>query len=157
MPIRKNTRLKDFDYSQNAIYHITICTADKTNILGKVHAEKDGTACVGLSDVGFIVNEAVKNIHLHYENITVVNYVIMPNHIHLLLQIDSISGQKNSARSISTVIMQLKRIVSIKAGKSIWQKGFYDHIIRNEIDFEEIYKYIQNNPQKWLDNSANGF
>ena len=73
----------------------------------------------------------------------------MPNHIHLLLQIENDDGRQVVAPTISTVIMQLKRVSSKTAGMSLWQKGFYDHIIKNEKDFENVCVYIEENPAKW--------
>ena len=103
-----------------------------------------------LSEYGEIVYNAILNIKKHYDYVTVEKFVIMPNHIHLLLMIDS-GGRILSAptKTISTIIGQLKRSVSKSIGNSIWQKSFYDHIIRDENDFFTKWKYIDENPIKW--------
>jgi len=77
-------------------------------------------------------------------------YVIMPNHIHLILKIErNINGRIISAPTISTVVGQMKRKISKLVGFDIWQKSFYDHIIRNQHDYQQIWKYIDDNPLKW--------
>ncbi len=73
----------------------------------------------------------------------------MPNHIHMILIIQNESGRAMLVPTISTVIAQMKGYISKRIGNSIWQKSFYDHIIRNEQDYLEIWQYIENNPEKW--------
>jgi REP element-mobilizing transposase RayT len=73
-------------------------------------------------------------------------YVVMPNHVHLILVI---SDSLEKAPSVSRVVQQFKRAVSIHLGKSVWQEGFYDHVIRGDADYREIWTYIDNNPVKW--------
>lgn len=99
-----------------------------------------------------ITDEAINNISEIYQNITVDNYVIMPNHIHLLLQIHSDeNGRPVVAPTIDRVIQQMKGYVTKQIGEPIWQKLFFDHIIRGEQDYGEIWQYIENNPIKWTD------
>ena len=96
------------------------------------------------------MEDAIKGIAKHYPAVSVDNYVIMPNHIHLLLQIHADSdGRSMIAPTISTVVRQMKGVASKEAGFSLWQKGFYDHVIRNETDYLEIWKYIEENPIRW--------
>ena len=78
----------------------------------------------------------------------------MPNHIHLLLRIDNMIETENSVvfsktKSISTVIGQMKRTVSAQAVNSVWQKSFYDRIVRNDKEYSEIWQYINSNPFVW--------
>ena len=76
----------------------------------------------------------------------------MPNHVHLLLQINTDpGGRPMAAPTISMIINQTKGIVSKRAGFSVWQKGFYDHVIRSEHDFRDIWNYIEGNPSKWTE------
>ena len=105
-----------------------------------------------LSKYGIIVDESIRGIPAHYPAISVDNYVIMPNHIHLRLQINSnVDGRPMAAPTISTVVNHLKGIASKRTGLSLWQKGFYDHIIRGEHDYQEIWNYITGNPFKWTE------
>lgn len=150
---RKPNRLCEFDYSGNGVYFITVCTKDKQCILWNttpVGADIIRWNSSKLSEYGKIVYNAILNIKKHYDYVTVEKFVIMPNHIHMLLMIDS-SGRMVSAptKTVSTIIGQLKRSVSKSIGKSIWQKSFYDHIIRDENDFLTKWKYIDENPIKW--------
>ena len=99
-----------------------------------------------LNDTGQAVAAVILAIPEHYPGIILDKYVVMPNHIHLILAIPS--SLKN-APNISRIVLQFKRAVSIRLGKSIWQLGFHDHIIRDEREYQEIWNYIDNNPLKW--------
>ena len=87
-----------------------------------------------------------------YPAVSIEKYVIMPNHIHLLLRINAGGdGRLIAAPTLSTAIGQMKRRASKEAGKGLWQKSFHDHVIRNEQDFREIWEYIDANPAKWAE------
>ncbi|MBR3150333.1 MAG: HD domain-containing protein, partial [Eubacterium sp.] len=137
-PNRKQNRLKNYDYATNGVYFITICTKDKECILSKIVSENNVGAdtirpsSIKYSKIGAIVDSAINQINSHYDSVFVDKYVIMPNHVHLMLCISNNSGRMVSA---PTVVGSLKRYVSQQIGKSIWQKSFYDHIIRNEDDY----------------------
>ena len=152
LPERKKIRLKEYDYSQNGAYFITICTQNKECILSSIPTIEAEDIRPILSEYGNIVDTAIKEIEKHYNDITVDNYVIMPNHIHLILVISvPDSGRIISAPTVMRVIGQMKRIVSKQIGFSIWQKSFIEHIIRDEDDYIRRYKYIENNPYRWLE------
>lgn len=147
LPKRKPNRLKDYDYSQKGAYFITICTQNKKCILSHiVGADIIRPKGIELTEYGKIVENAIENIPIIYPNCLVDKYVIMPNHIHLILSIRNSSGRIISA---PTVIGQFKRYVSKTVGISIWQKGFYDHIIRGDEDYISKARYIENNPARW--------
>ena len=150
-PKRKPNRLKEFDYSQPGAYFITICTKDKQSIFWEnVGASIARPDTVPLSAYGKIAEEAIQNITTHYPMITVDNYVVMPNHIHLLLQITADgSGRAMLAPTISKVVQQMKGYVTKKIGESVWQKLFHDHVVRGEQDYLKIWEYIENNPKQW--------
>lgn len=76
-------------------------------------------------------------------------YCIMPDHIHLLLRIEAENGRMISAPTVSAVVGSMKRWVSKTLGRSVWQKSFYDHVVRNRQDYEEIWRYIDENPLKY--------
>lgn len=148
LPKRKKNRLENFDYTGFHAYFITICVKDRRQILSKIVGADIIRPCeIILSKYGKIVDEAIKNIPKIYENVSVAKYIIMPDHIHIILQITDNGGRIVSA---PTVIAGMKRYVSKKCGYSIWQKGFYDHVIRNQKDYYEICEYIENNPIKRL-------
>ena len=155
-PNRKQIRLKNYDYSTPGAYYITVCTANREKIFWNgVGADSIRPGKLPLSSSGKIAEQAVLQIASHYENIVVDKYCIMPNHIHLLLRIESnTSGRMVSAPTISTVVGSMKRWVSRQIGKPIWQKSFYEHCIRNQQDYDEIWTYIDNNPLKYALNRA---
>ena len=161
-PKWKEIRLKEYDYSADGAYFITVCTKDKKHLFWNKR-----TDCVGadsirpqdkveLSTTGEIVRQAIENIPKHYENVYLDKYVIMPNHIHIIIFIKNPgNGRMISAPTRSVVIGQMKRYASKTAGISLWQKSFYDHIIRNYSDYLEKWNYIDSNPTKWSDDQYN--
>jgi REP element-mobilizing transposase RayT len=104
---------------------------------------------VELSDIGELVNAAIKDIPQKYEGISVDSYVIMPNHIHLIIVINDNKRRQIAAPTVSTIIGHMKRMVSLRLGFSVWQRSFHDHIIRSEGEYLRIFRYIENNPANW--------
>lgn len=140
LPKRKNIRLKYYDYSQKGMYFITICIKNRLELLGKIK----NINYIQLTKEGFLAEKYIKNIEQIHKNVTIDEYIIMPNHIHCILIINS-----KKDISISRIIKQYKMYVSKKIGYSIWQKSFYEHIIRNKQEYSIIKKYIQNNIINW--------
>ena len=151
LPKRKPNRLPFFDYSTPGAYFITICTRNRMKIFWQdVGASIARPNNPPLSGLGVIVEKAILNIPLHYPAISVDHYVIMPNHIHLLLQINTDpDGRAMLAPTISRVIQHFKGAITKQTGHSVWQKLFHDHVIRNEQDYLKIWEYIDNNPAQW--------
>jgi REP element-mobilizing transposase RayT len=149
-PTRKNIRLTAYDYSAPGAYFITVCTKNKENLFwSDVGAVIGRPENVPLNHTGQIVDQAIKNIPNHYPAISADRYVIMPNHIHLLLQIrGGADGRSMIAPTISTVVRSMKGFAVKQAGIPLWQKGFYDHIIRSEADYLDCWQYIEGNPGK---------
>ena len=155
-PKRKINRLKSWNYSNNGGYFITICTDNRKHILSKI-CVGDGIPVPQLTKTGQIVDDYIKNINLKYSCVTVSEYVIMPNHIHLLLLIDN-NGTGNPSPTVGNIIGWFKynttKSVNEKyktAGNKLWQRSYYDHIIRDEKDYMEKLNYILSNPLKWID------
>jgi len=163
-PSRKKNRLTDFDYSQNGAYFITICTKDMKCLLSKICASKtdfvgDGALDVPktiLSKTGIIIDNEIQKMNVVYDNIKVNSYVIMPNHVHLLIIITNTHPNGTSRAPsptnslIARYISTLKRMTNKKCGIDLWQRSYYDHIIRNEEDYLSHLQYIDENPKKWL-------
>ena len=151
MPIEKKNRLQNYDYSSCGAYFITVCTQKKQNYFWKnVGATIGRPQDVELSSCGEIVSDAIKRISSIYPTLLVERYVIMPNHIHLLLRVCSDEfGRPMVAPTISRVVNQLKGYTVKQIGRPIWQKSFHDHIIRNQKDYEEHINYIYYNPVRW--------
>lgn len=140
LPRRKRIRLKYYDYSACGMYFITICIKNRLDLLGKIQDKHN----IVLSAEGIIVEKELQKIEVLLTNVTIDEYIIMPNHIHMILIIN-----ENKNVSISRIIKQYKMRVSKKIGYSLWQKSFYEHIIRNEEEYFTIKQYIQNNIVNW--------
>jgi len=119
-----------------------------------------------LSNYGQIIDDAINNIPTIYPNTAIDKYVIMPNHVHMLISLYNNDGrampapteqqsfmdeQQSPVPKIGRVIQQLKGYISKQIGSAIWQKGFYDHVIRDEQDYMVRWEYIDENPLKWQD------
>jgi REP element-mobilizing transposase RayT len=109
-----------------------------------------------LSKYGTIIDEAIRNIPEYYPHVVIDKYCIMPDHIHLIVFIHSGNNERmisanseSSLPTLSTIVGQMKRYVSKQIGFSIWQKSFYEHIIRNEKGYQDVWQYIDGNPVKW--------
>ncbi|MBR4721319.1 MAG: transposase [Clostridia bacterium] len=148
---RKTLRLKDYDYSLPNAYFITICTKNKKQILSQITVGDDDLIVPKnhLSKYGLICDKYIKNISMVYENVTVDKYVIMPNHIHLIITIKGTMMASSPTKSISNIIRSFKTLVSKEIGNSIWQRSYYDHIIRSEADYQSVWEYIDTNILKW--------
>ena len=153
LPKRKSTRLKSFDYSRDGYYFVTICTHKKQKILCDIVGE--GFPLPRLTLQGKITEKYILNINKKYLCVKPDKYVIMPNHIHIILQIDN-NGRGDPSPTISNVIGWLKYNITkeinqsnSRYGQNIFQRSFHDHIIRGESDYLKIWNYIDTNPAKW--------
>ena len=157
-PQRKHPRLKTYDYSQNGIYFITICTKNRENLLGQVRMDVSisdeadlGMGQICLSDIGQVCRRVLEDIPRHYRGVSLDCYIVMPDHIHLLLVLDDAArtgGQESGRPTIQKILHAFKRISSKQAGVPLWQDSFYEHVVRNEMDLKEIRQYIVRNPIK---------
>lgn len=147
--IRKRNRLKGYDYSSNASYFLTICSDKRQEIFSQIMYDNTvGANIVRLSHIGEKIENCILKIEEIYPCVFVDNYIIMPNHIHLILTIDT-NRRPMVAHTVATVIKQFKGAASKEAGTSIWQKGYYDHIIRDDDDYSTKSQYINTNPFTW--------
>lgn len=137
--IRINSRLKNYDYTRCGYYFITICTKDKKHYFGEIINNE-----IIYNDIGKKAYASIKDIENIYKTITIDNFIIMPNHIHVIIIID-----KETEITIPRVVKQYKEYITKQTGKKVWQKSYYDHIIRNESDYLRIYQYINENVLKW--------
>ena len=142
---RKHPRLKEYDYSQNGCYFVTICVKEREMLLGKV-LEEQGQ--IQLSNIGKIAEKFILNINAVYSTVSVDIYSIMPNHIHLLICIDN-TDKKIISPTLHTIIRSLKTMVTKQIKKTIWQTSYYEHIVRTENEYVNIWKYIEENIYKW--------
>ena len=159
MPKRKPIRLKDFNYSAGYAYFITVCTKDRAKILSKITVG-DGALDVPkmkLTKCGEIVEKYILSTN-KINNVCVDRYVIMPNHIHMIIRIEGDSNDLENGTSrapsptnktIPHIVSTLKRFCNKEIGENIFQRSFYDHVIRGREDYEEIARYIYENPLNW--------
>ena len=152
-PKRKRNRLTDFDYSQPGAYFITVCVKDRKPMLGTVVGADDHIGpYTKLSVIGKVVKKYTDAIP------EIADYVIMPNHVHMILRISAtniLEGPMWSSTPTNATVTQMlrtwKTLITKEIGESIWQRSYYDHIIRNEADYIAVRRYIENNPAKWCE------
>ena len=153
LPKRKRTRLNGYDYSNAGSYFITICSKDKKPIFSRIVGVGDlDDPRVFLYRYGEIIKNNIEYMNNVYDYIEIDNYVIMPNHIHILISVyaDGMSRSPSPTNEvIPTFVRTLKRFVNKEAGENIFQRSYNDHIIRDERDYLARWKYIENNPIKW--------
>ncbi len=168
---RKNIRLKNYDYSKEGYYYITICIKDRKEILSKIgsYNAKSMSDNVGvgvpddpkkihikLTTYGEIIEKQIKEINNIYKDIKIENYIIMPNHVHMIIEL---ARQENGSSRTPTptnakipiIVSTLKRLTNKEIENKIWQRNYYEHIIRNEKEYYEIIKYMKNNPIRWIE------
>lgn len=155
---RKHPRLKNYDYSQNGCYFVTIRTKDRQRLLSSVIVGRGDLTppSVQLTGIGSIVEKYIFGIENAYESVFLDSHVIMPDHIHLLLRIEEpgSGGMGSSRPTLPQVVRALKSMVTKEVGHSIWQTSFYDHVICSEQTYCEVCQYIADNPAKWLERNS---
>lgn len=150
---RKGNRLQNFDYNQDGVYFITICTKDRKKLLSRISVGTPVPGCPQLLRHGEIADKYIRQLDAFYDYLSVDKYVIMPDHIHLLITIHGghpgrgVPTQRTSV--IARFIGTFKRFCNHEYGENIWQGRYYDHVVRNQQDYNEIWEYIENNPRKW--------
>ena len=152
---RKANRLQNYDYSTAGAYFITIYTKNKAKILCEIvgGGALDAPQII-LLPLGKTVEKYILSSD-RIKGISVSKYVIMPNHIHLLVCIDGTDVGTSGAPSptnhaIPRMVSALKRLVNRQVGQNIFQRSYYDHVIRDEADYLEKWNYIDTNPARWL-------
>lgn len=154
LPKRKPNRLKNYDYASNGAYFITICTANRRCILSVIVG--DGSPVPKLTKYGSIVQKTVQEIHAKYPTALAEKFVIMPNHIHIILMLSHSGGTGNPSPTLGNIVGWFKYTCTKRinqsmgtAGVSVFQRSYHDHVIRSEADYLKIWQYIDTNPIKW--------
>ena len=157
-PVRKHPRLNNFDYSSAGAYFVTICTDKRVCILSDIVQATNESTRVNficqLTKYGTIAKDQLLLLKSRYPFIEIDKFVIMPNHIHVVFIFQRKSDEIEARASLTDIICTYKSITTRlckKAGlsKKMFQTSFYEHIIRNHDDYEEIVRYIENNPLNW--------
>lgn len=148
-PKRKPNRLKAYDYSQNGAYFVTVCTKDRKEILSQIGVGEGLCALPynKLTSIGKEIEKCIEYIKQNYNNVAIDKYVIMPNHIHLIILLNETGGRGNPP--LPHVIGLLKSYTTNCYKNKLWQRSFHDRIIRNEKEYQKIWEYIETNPLKW--------
>lgn len=173
LPNRQTIRLQSYDYSSEGAYFITIVTQDRISLFGKII---DGKMI--LNSTGKIAEEEWLNTKLVRPNISLGEFIIMPDHMHMILHIDfqnkkeekewNNSNPKSPSHTIGAIIRGFKGATTKKINlllnnstggllfaptefikNKIWQRNYYEHIIRNQNDYDRIEKYIIKNPENF--------
>jgi putative transposase len=162
---RRSVRLKGFDYSQNGYYFVTICLQNRECLLGNIIQGK-----MMLFDAGLIVNEWWQKLPTKYLGVRLDEFIVMPNHVHGIINIDvgagysrpqtnnsiNIEGREDRAPTLGNIVAYFKYQTTKQynqdgAIRKLWQRNYYEHIIRDEKEYCAIKQYIQDNPKNWED------
>ena len=156
LPNRKRTRLKGYDYSLPGAYFVTICTKDKKCILSHITVGQGlAPAENRLTMYGLIAKEQIELLECRYEGIKIDRYVIMPNHIHILLSVNAPAAGASPCPTISDVVCAFKSMTTRLCRekglneKTLFQSSFHDHVIRGDQDYQKIAEYIDTNVLRW--------
>ncbi|MCL2483820.1 MAG: hypothetical protein FWD89_01615 [Firmicutes bacterium] len=162
LPIRKEVRLKGFDYSEPRFYHVVICVQDGHCVLSEILIEENvGVAPKGdpqtkLTTTGKVVLDLIKHINENNKRYNIDSFIIMPNHLHMIIQVFhplQYNGSPLGATptlTLGQIINYFKSTATRNANYKFFQRNYYERIIRNEKELNETRQYIQNNPVNWL-------
>ena len=154
---RKPNRLANYDYGLPGSYFVTLCTHHRIPLFEMEPLVGNGPRAVPRPPQNLILRKGIREVQAHFSNISIDKYAIMPDHLHLIV---TITEQKVGC-SLPDVMQYFKSMTTndysrgVKAGvlvpfdKKLWQKSYYDHVIRNQQDYDETWRYIENNPAKW--------
>lgn len=162
-PWRKNIRLAGYDYSEEGAYFITMCTKNRRKLFGEITEGK-----VILNQAGRLALDTWQELTQHFENISLDEFIIMPDHIHGIIFIHKnhplvrpslVDEIKTKEKTLGDIVGAYKSLVTNKYiekvktkelpkfNKSIWTPNYYEHIIRNTLALRNIRAYIKNNPR----------
>lgn len=159
-------RMVGYDYSQGGVYFVTICAKDKQCLFGKIKlfhhsvgaglcSALEGVSSIELSFMGKIVCEEWMNLEKRFRNVHMHQFVIMPNHFHGIIELND-RAEQSPAPTVGDIVCAFKSITTKRCnneynilGSSLWQRNYYEHIIRNSDDYQRITDYIVTNPSRW--------
>ena len=158
---RKQIRIPNYDYSQNGYYFVTICTENRERILAEIFpvGADDSVRPYGsfehkLTPIGKMVEDCIRQIGENNPAVSVQTYIVMPNHIHMVIAIDDTAGGQ-SRPPLQKIVQGFKSITTRKCWdygrNALWQRSFYDHVIRTEAEYLQTWQYIDENPAHWAE------
>lgn len=158
LPRRKPVRLANYDYAQNGAYFVTVCLKPRLPLLGKVVGAGPRPARTVLSPLGALVEQTWTDLPNHNPGLILGPFIVMPDHVHGILILERRAGPGPAPTALSELMRQFKAFSSRRVnqlrgtpGAPLWQRGYYEHVIRNPDDFDQTAAYIQGNPARWAD------
>jgi len=163
---RKHPRLSGHDYSSDGSYFITLCVKDMHELFGQVVVGRDAHSApqVQLSEYGAIVAKHIDKIKVQFQSVSIDKYVIMPNHIHMIITVKRVEETSVGAEGrgamwtsrptgavIPTLVRTFKTMITKELGVSMWQRSYHDRIIRSEAEYWRVWRYIEENPGRWAE------
>jgi REP element-mobilizing transposase RayT len=151
-PQRKRLRLKGRNYSDPGYYFVTVCSSTRRPIFGTVKFDR-----VALSSLGQLVESSWRKIPAIFPGVELGTFVVMPNHLHALILLPTILPGKDARQwSLTTIIGNFKAAVTKRTHVTrLWQRSFYDRIVRNQEELDSIRGYILMNPERWAGDRFN--
>ena len=153
LPKRKPNRLSSYNYDGDGVYFITVCTQDRKYLLSRIVGGGALDAPQNqLTDMGKVVEKYLISGN-QIDRVQIEKYVIMPNHIHMLLHVDFENGTSKAPSPTNAAVPHFistwKRFCHRDIGEKIFQRSYHDHVIRNQQDYLKIWEYMENNPKQW--------
>ena len=169
-PRRRSIRLRGYDYSNPGAYFITVCTQDRLPLLGEV-----ADCEMAPNRLGEVIQDCWANLPDHYHNLVLDAFIVMPNHVHgVIILEDETTGVgagfkpalpaavSRKRRGVPEIVRSFKTFSARKVnemrglpGTPVWQRGFYDHVIRNRRELDRVRAYVMDNPRKWGEDADN--
>ena len=154
---RRSIRLPDYDYAQSGAYFVTLCAHKRECLFGEVVAD-----AMILSPIGQVVSDTWLALPMHFENIALDAFVVMPNHFHSIVQIVADAAKQDAPEhgtqsgSLAAVVQNFKSVSTRKinqmrelSGRTVWQRNFHERIIRNQRELDAKRQYVADNPLQW--------
>ena len=153
LPKRKHPRLDHYDYSSPGAYFVTVCTQNRRCLLSRIVGRGLAPAEIQYTAYGQIAKDQLWLLEQRFPSLKIDQYVIMPNHIHMILVLEEAAGV-NPRPTITNIVCAYKSLVTrqcmlLQPIDKLFQTSFYEHVIRGREDYNEIAEYIVNNPKKW--------
>lgn len=155
---RRSMRLKKYDYSQSGSYYITLCVKNRLCLFGEIRNQE-----MQLNDLGKTITQCWDWLQQQYKYVHVAEYIVMPDHTHAIIAINAYPGGSRTAptdhgrsKSLGRLVGAFKTVSTKKInalrqtpGFDLWQRNYYEHVVRDETELHELRRYIRENPIKW--------